>query len=396
MKVEKIANYNVGILSSDDLLTKYYGTEKIDLKKYDWAGSKKITKSDTNKKVVYPPVSMHKLLKLAEVNEYHNGCIDAQIMSTVMDFSSSNESFNAWIDKAVFPENQDLEQLLEEFLRYYLECGNGFLLKMRNAKGEWIGLERLLPTETLIIESYDKYGFFTPDYLQIKNNKKTLFDGRDVIHLKNPTYRSNAWGLACLPIITSISILEEIKTFDYNNFKNGLLIDYFIIVEGGTLKDDVIEDAEGNEVLKDAYTVIRETLQGAKGNDGSHSTVLIETESKDTHIRLEPMRQHEKDGGYLKLKKDLREGIFAYHRTPPRVVSQLVAGSLGGDNNSDMILFYNFVIKPLQSRLKKVLAREFSKDSDFTLKAKEIDFGDLTTIFQSEDEKIFNKLRNEN
>ena len=197
MRVEKIANYNVGILSSDDLLTKYYGTEKIDLEKYDWAGSKKITKSDTNKKVVYPPVSMHKLLKLAEVNEYHNGCIDAQIMSTVMDFNSSNESFNAWIDNAVFPENQDLEQLLEEFLRYYLECGNGFLLKMRNAKGEWIGLERLLPTETLIIESYDKYGFFTPDYLQIKNNKKTLFDGRDVIHLKNHTYRSNAWGLAC-------------------------------------------------------------------------------------------------------------------------------------------------------------------------------------------------------
>lgn len=393
MRVERIGNYNVGIINTEELLEKHYKSEVIDLAKCEWSGSKELSKSDIKSKVVYPPISMVKLVHLPEVDEYHEGCIDAKVKSSIMDFNTSNKQFEKWVEEAVFPENQDLEQLLEEFLRYYLECGNGFLLKMRDSKGKWIGLERLLPTETLIVERYDDYGFYTPGYIQVKNTKKKYFPGKDVIHLKRPTYRSNSWGLACLPIIINTLILEQIKIFDHNNFKNGLLVDYFIIVEGGTLKDDVVEDSEGNEVLKDAYTVIKETLQTAKGNNNSHTTVLIETESKDTHIRLEPMRQQDKDGGFLKLKKDLREGIFAYHRTPPRVVSQLVAGQLGGDNNSDMLLFYNFVIKPLQSRLKKLLAREFSRDSEFTLKASEIDFGDLTTIFQSEDEKIFNKLK---
>ncbi len=394
MRVEKILDYNVAIMSSEELLEKHFANEKVDLEKCAWVGGKPVVKSETNQTVVHPPLSMYKLLHLAEVDEYHNGCIDAQIMGTIMDFSTSNKQFEKWMEDAVFPENQDMEQLLEEFLRYYLECGNGFLLKMRNSAGEWVGLERMLPTEVVILENYDEYGFYSPDYLQIKNYKKKFFPGKDVIHLKNPTYRSNAWGLSCLPIITNIAILEQIKIFDHNNFNNGLLIDYFIIVEGGTLKDDTIEDNEGNEVMRDAYTVIKEALQSAKGNTNSHNTVLIETENKDTHIRLEPMRQQDKDGGFLKLKKDLREGIFAYHRTPPRVVSQLVAGQLGGDGNSDMILFYNFVIKPLQSRLKKLLAREFSQEGNITLSHKELEFGDLTTIFLSEDEKIFNENKN--
>ena len=39
-----------------------------------------------------------------------------------------------------------------------------------------------------------------------------------------------------------------------------------MIVKGGSLKDDVVEDSEGSEVLKDAFTVIEETLQATKGN----------------------------------------------------------------------------------------------------------------------------------
>lgn len=60
---------------------------------------------------------------------------------------------------------------------------------------------------------------------------------------------SNAWGVSCLPVTVNIEILEQIKTFDFNNFKNGLLVDYFMIVEGGSLKDDVVEDSKTTKLF---------------------------------------------------------------------------------------------------------------------------------------------------
>jgi hypothetical protein len=50
-------------------------------------------------------------------------------------------------------------------------------------------------------------------------------------------------------VAVNIEILEQIKTFDFNKFKNGLLVDYFMIVEGGSLKDDVVEDSKTTKLF---------------------------------------------------------------------------------------------------------------------------------------------------
>ncbi|KQC09679.1 MAG: hypothetical protein APR54_12550 [Candidatus Cloacimonas sp. SDB] len=394
MRVQKIGGYQIGIVDNGELLSKNYAAKAVNLDSFKWIGKQRISKSTEKKKVVSAPYSMGNLLKLMEKDEYHSGCIEAKINTCLMQVEVKNSSLKKWLLEAEYPGNEDITLSLNEFLKYFLACGNGFLLKMRNTSSQWVGLERLLPTETQIVENYDEFGFFKPDFIQVKNGKKKFFSGDDVIHLKNPTHKSNAWGLACLPVAINIDILEQIKTFDYNNFKNGLLVDYFMIVEGGSLKDEVVEDAEGNEVLKDAFTVIEETLQAAKGNNKSHTTVLIETENKDAKIRLEPLRQQDRDGGFTVLKKDLREGIFAYHRVPARIVSQLIPGQLGGDNKSDMQIFYHFAIKPLQHRLGQVLAQEFNKEFKWKLTASDFDFGDLTTIFETDDEKLFKTNRN--
>lgn len=389
MRVQKIGGFNVGIINTEDLLTKGYSSENANLDSLKWSGRRKLSKAAEKRKIIPAPYSMGNLLKLIEVDEYHSGCISAQINTALMQVEFKNPGLKKWFLEAEYPGNDDITVTLSEFLKYFLGCGNGFLLKMRNSSKQWVGLERLLPTEIQIVENYDEFGFFKPDFIQVKSGKKKLFSGDDIIHFKNPTHKSNAWGLACLPVALNIEILEQVKIFDYNNFKNGLLVDYFMIVEGGSLKDDVVSDTEGNEVLKDAFTVIEETLQAAKGNNKSHTTVLIETENKDAKIRLEPLRQQDRDGGFINLKKDLREGIFAYHRVPARIVSQLIPGQLGGDNKSDMLMFYHFVIKPLQCRLSQVLAQEFNKEFNWSLTAADYDFGDLTTIFQSDDEKLF-------
>ncbi len=390
----RLGGYNLAISSASDLLETKYKPEPIDLSKYQRIGKQLISKAAETKKVISQPYSMSNLLNLLDIDEYHSGCIDALTMATIMQFDCKNSQVKSWMEAAEFPACEDQTTILAELMKFYLACGNGFLIKMRNAQGEWMGLERMLPSEVQIVENYDEFGFFKPNYIQVKNNQKKDFAYEDIIHVKKSTHRSNAWGLACLPIAINIEILGEIKTFDYNNFKNGLMIDYFVIVEGGTLRDGTVTDEAGNEVLTDAYTEIEKALTEVKGNAKSHSTVLIESESRDVKIRLEPLRQQDREGGFLGLKKDLREGILAYHRVPARIVSQLIPGQLGGDNSSDMRMFYQFVVRPLQNRLALALANEFNFDFGWKVKPEDFNFGNLTEVLQTADEQLFMQNRN--
>ncbi len=393
MRVMRLGGYNLAISSASELLETKYKPEPIDLSKCNRIGKQLISKAAETKKVVSQPYSMSNLLNLLDTDEYHSGCIDALSMATVMQFDCQNNQVKAWMEAAEFPACEDQTTILAELMKFYLACGNGFLIKMRNAQGGWMGMERMLPSEVQIVENYDEFGFFKPNYIQVKNNQKKDFAYEDIIHVKKSTHRSNAWGLACLPIAINVEILSEIKTFDYNNFKNGLMIDYFVIVEGGTLRDGTVTDEQGNEVLTDAYTEIEKALTEVKGNAKSHSTVLIESESRDVKIRLEPLRQQDREGGFINLKKDLREGIFAYHRVPARIVSQLIPGQLGGDNKSDMLMFYHFVVKPLQNRLALALANEFNFDFGWSVRPDDFNFGDLTQAIQSADDQLFMQNR---
>jgi len=393
MRVMRLGGYNLAISSVSDLIESKYKPEAIDLSKCQRVGKQLISKAAETKKTVMAPYSMSKLLNLLDLDEYHSGCIDALSMATVMQFECKNKQVTAWMEAAEFPACEDQTTILAEMIKFYLACGNGFLIKMRNAQGDWMGLERMLPSEVQIVENYDEFGFFRPNYIQVKNNQKKDFAYADIIHIKKSTHKSNAWGLACLPIAINVEILSEIKTFDYNNFKNGLMIDYFVIVEGGTLRDGTVTDEQGNEVLTDAYTEIEKALTEVKGNAKSHSTVLIESESRDVKIRLEPLRQQDREGGFINLKKDLREGIFAYHRVPARIVSQLIPGQLGGDNKSDMLMFYHFVVKPLQNRLALTLAIEFNYEFGWNLTPDDFNFGNLTEKLQSADDQLFMQNR---
>ena len=394
MIVRRLCGHKMAISCASDLLEQKYRAEAVDLSKLTRVGKQLVSKAAEAKKVVSPPYSMGKLLNLLDTDEYHSGCIDALTMATVMQFECKNKQVNGWMEAADFPSCEDQTSLLAELMKFYLACGNGFLVKMRNAKGEWVGLERMLPSEVQIVEQYDDHGFFKPNYIQVKSNQKKDYAYADIIHIKKSTHRSNAWGLACLPVALNIEILGEIKTFDYNNFKNGLMADFFIIVEGGTLRDGTVLDEQGNEVITDAFHEIEEALTEAKGNTKSHSTVLIESENRDVKIRLEPLRQQDRDGGFISLKKDLREGILAYHRVPARIVSQLIPGQLGGDNSSDMLLFYQFVVKPLQNRLALVLANEFNYEFQWGVRQQDFEFGNLTETLKNEDERLFDSLRN--
>jgi hypothetical protein len=393
MRVMRVGGINVGVSEAWQIVQKKLETEKIDLKQARWVG--KLTKSEKSLKQISAPYSMTKLLKMLLENEYHFACVDAIAKNVIMKFSCKNAKVQKWFEDAQFPKRTNSLKLLRQLVKYYVSCGNGLLLKSRDREGKWVGFERLLPSELAIAEATNATtGYLEPNYIQVRNNKKKLHLNKDVIHFLEETHLSEVWGVSCIAIAINIEILNEIKKFDHNNFKNGLLIDYFIIVEGGSIQENEVLDEEGNLVEKNgkpvsAYDVIEEAISLAKGNTNSHSSILLESQDKDVRIRLERMRQEVKDGGFLKLKKDLREGIFAYHRVPARIVSQLIPSQLGGDNNSDLTLFYENKIKPIQTDVAQILASEFNNEFDFKVKAEDFDFGDLRESFLSIDEKIF-------
>jgi len=196
VRVMRLGGYNLAISSVTDLIESMYKPEAIDLSKCQRLGKQLITKAAETRKTVMAPYSMSKLLNLLDMDEYHSGCIDALSMATVMQFECKNKQVAAWMEAAEFPACEDQTTILSEMIKFYLACGNGFLIKMRNAQGQWMGLERMLPSEVQIVENYDKFGFFRPDYIQVKNNQKKDFAYADIVHIKKSTHRSNAWGLA--------------------------------------------------------------------------------------------------------------------------------------------------------------------------------------------------------
>lgn len=390
MRVFTTAGRTFAVASLSDHIEETYASGTTDLKKYHWASGvrKSLRKSAEERKVAAVPYSMAKLLKLEDMDEYYFGCIRAIREFSIMQIECSDSAVQNWIDTAVFQDDDPIG-LLQEMVGYYRACGNGLLIKARDLTGRWAGLERLLPTECQILEKYEN-NFPKPDYIQTRNRIKTLFKYDDIIHLKQRTRKSDFWGCPSLSVLQNVLTLAEIKTFHYNNFKNGMLIDYVILVQGGSLNDDgEVENEEGEVIEEDVYTKISKAFAGAKGNENSHRSIILETEDKDVRIELVPLKNHS-ENGYLELRKDERGGIFTYFGTPKRVVAQEVSGQLGGDNNSDITLMYVTVVRPIQNKIARILAKNFRDEGISTsVTAKDFDFGDIREVFKTSDEKIF-------
>ena len=362
-----------------------YRGEPINMKGLKWVSKSQEPK---NLKLINPPMSMDKLIGLLDKDEYHYACVDAISESCFVKFECKNQQVKTFFENVQLPNNEDVVSILSDFVHYYIACGNGFLLKMRSVTGQWVGLNRLIPSEVQIVENYDDYGFLRPNYLQVKAGQKAFFYGKDIIHMLQRNSISNAWGVACKPIILNCEILQEIKQYDFNRFKNGLLLDYFIVIEGGSIgkKYTEIDEITGETKTIDPLAIFEESLKQAKGNINSHGSILLELDDPNAKMKLEPMRINGND--FEPLKKELRDAILVYHRVPHRLTSIETPGRLSGDNNSDMQVFYNMVIKPLQYRVAYILAREFKAEFGWDVKAEDFDFGNISEILESFESRL--------
>jgi hypothetical protein len=374
----------------DTVLERKLKTEKVDLGKYRWFKKSRISKSVASQAKIPAPYSMKKLLDLMTVDEYHFGCIDAISKNTVKRFDCKNEQVMAWWKACQAPPKFNKIDLLRQSIKYDNACGNGFLIKLRNLRGEWVGLQRLLPNETEILENYNDMGFLVPDYIQRRGTKMTFFAGKDVIHLMEETHKSQAWGLKSLPIAANIEILKELKTLDYNNFKNGLFIDYLILVDG--LLD--IDTDNSDDTNEGGFAAIKAQFETAIQNKKQHSSIILESGDPNVKIRVEKLRKDMTADGQKQLEEKYRNGIFAYHTTPPRIMSTETPGKLGSDNNSDLKLWYFNKIQPGQQQLASILADEFNAEFGWGVEAEDFDFGNLLEDYVTDEERFFTDAQN--
>jgi hypothetical protein len=381
------------MVNIDKVMAKKYGSEKVNVAKMKWIskGRRPVTKSEANQKRITPPYSMKKLCDLLLVDEYHDGCIDSIAKNVVKKFDCTDGRVMGWWKVAQTPPKSNKLDLLRQLVKYDQACGNGFLIKLRNMAGEWVGFQRLLPHEAIILENYDDAGFLRPNYLQHRNMKAAYFDGQDIIHMMEETHKSEAWGLRGLQVAANVEILKEIKTLDYNNFRNGLFIDYLILVEG-LLDDD--DDNDGEEEASDSgFNVIKTQFETAIANKKQHSSIILETGDPNVKIRVEKLRKDLTADGQKQLETKYRSGIFAYHRVPARLVSQETPGKLGGDNNSDLQLFYFNKVKPLQEALANILAEEFKQEFGWEIDPADFDFGNLLDDYKTDEQRFFDEAR---
>jgi hypothetical protein len=393
MKVLRIKGNNVACITMDELLDNYkasvpgYSGLKLVTK-----GFKRLDHSEVLKYKSYlAPANMRKLLDLTDVDGWHGACCDAIADGTVMQVACRDAAVQGWIDNS-----QNAEDIVTTFrtaVLHYQACGNGIIAKLRDSFGKWKGVELLKPHEIDIKHFVNSENFLRPYYVQRRGKQVNVFPYDDIIHLKKPTHKSDVWGLSSMPIAQGVETLKQIKMLDYNNFKNGLKIDYIVVVQGGSLSStDDDSDSQGSSI----YDKVKEVFEEGVEAEYAGSSVILESEDPGSEIKLIPLRQNPKDGEYLKLKDDIRNETCVYHRMPKRLVGQAISGQLGGDNNSDMTIFYNFSLKPIANKFATILSDNFRREFGFSVKARDWDFGTLTDVFKSSDEKAFENIRKAN
>lgn len=320
---------------------------------------------------VVPPVDFGFLAELFHENSWHERCL--RVKSKViagLGYSLKNEKVSQDLQKKIRKPNKEdsFVQMLTKLETDYNYLGNAYLEIVRLGNK----VERIyhIPARDIRVMK-DKTGF----YQLAKNglgeavffdNFGTIGKNHELIHFKNYTPLSSYYGLpeylGCVPAITTVKLITE---FNIRFFANAAMPDLAIIVEGGELEK------------KDEDAIIEKIKTNMVGNLNAHRTLFLSVNSKDVKVRIEKLNEV-KDGSFKILKDSSRDEIVSAHGVPPRLLSIVVNGALGGTNESmgQLETFLEIDVKPRQSVLTEQLNQMYEEmygiNPDFYLHELEI------------------------
>lgn len=200
-------------------------------------------------------------------------------------------------------------------------------------------------------------------YRQTVGDESVDFAEEEIYHFKQISPLSTIYGApSYLPILSDIRIIKRIKTYNERFFDNNAIPDYVLEVMGGTITENAI------------YTMQRFFRDKYQGEENAHKLLVIPYKEGMTS-KWTPLQTRD-DGSFLNLEKQSITNIIASHGVPPRLLSIIDAGQLGGGGETEGQLDIFFitrvlpeqeVIKGLFGGLAKRFPTIFGTDPDFTI-----------------------------
>ena len=361
--------------------------------------------------ILQPPHNLNSLMSWIDLNVTHSSCVRVKGKDAVgigYHFESDDEEKNKGKEndeeynrlKAFFEKvnsKEDLTKVLAKVVLDYEGCGNSYLEVSRDINGDVNGLYHinaitmrwLKDKQRLVQRVGERYVYFKEfGDERILNNKTgnfvkqcdPEFVANEVIPLIQYTYKSSVYGLPeWLPAL--YPLYGDMKETEYNIdfFENYGVPAYAILIEGGTLNPDVLE-----EITRFFET----TLKGS-----NHKTLVLST-PKGAELKFERLSVEQKEASFRVYRKDNRDSILTAHHVPPYRVGIVETGALGGNvaEATDKI-YLDSVIDPRQKEFSWVI-NELIIVQGFGIQGWRIKFDDINIENIKRDAEIHNSYFN--
>ena len=260
-------------------------------------------------------------------NPYHNQCIDLKTQNIV----------GEGLCDSIMDELEHLTPTVSAFTILHDTIKD--LQIYGNAYWEIVGIGQIyhIPAQTMRLSEQG--------YEQVIGDKTINFAHNEVFHFKYSTPLSTIYGAPdYLPILPAVELYKKIITYNDNFFANNAIPDMAIIVKGGEMSPNALHTIR---------TFFRDKFQGVENAHKALYLPLKEGMDVDFH----KLQADQKDASFMELLKQTITDIIACHSVPPRLISIVNQGSLGGGGEvaGQMDVFYKTSIKPKQKLISGLL-----------------------------------------
>jgi len=307
------------------------------------------------------PLDFKALADLCYTNTWHDRCLSVKSKVIAgLGFDILCEELPEEVRTLIAKPNPEYSFL--EFsvrLQYDLELYGNAYIEVVRLGGAVVGFYHL-PARDVFVRK-DRQGFWQkggagvgfcnfkalPFVAQGRDAAAT--SGRELIHLKKYSVQSSYYGMPeWLGSLVALATHQQVGEFNLRFFANSGMPDLALIIEGGSMNEE------------DMDTLQSYLAENIKGVVNAHKTVIIPVKERDVHVRIEKLSDI-KEGSFKLLKDLTRDEIVSAHGVPPRLVSILSAGGLGGSGEgiAQLSTFMNIDVVPGQSRLEYTLNNSF-------------------------------------
>ena len=304
-------------------------------------------------RIIYPEVDWVDLLRLYHSVPFHAAAIQVKAKIVAgLGFEAPPE-VEKWLEDATVNET-----VIDFLVRLALDLeifGNAYVEVAYNAGGKpekiqyvpawtmYVKITKEDGTDWKYVQSVDlrdvEFGRFDPQQsLPLKSA---------LLHIRRHSPLSYYYGYPeYLAALQSLEMERYIKRFHTAFFKNNAEVSKAVIFEGAKL-------------TKAEMQTVASQFKRAQGVDNAHRLIILSHDNPNVKIRIERLSVDQKDFSFEKLYKATREEILAIHHVPPRILSLVEPGHLGGGSEAEaqMEIFKRITIRPRQRLIEEGIKR---------------------------------------